>query len=83
MTVPSAGKKWQMFGWILIGSDGRREEKERKADCFSLLSCYLIELETAHCSNALTGVFFFSSFQLDVSVTENYTSSTASERGGK
>lgn len=58
-------------GRCLVDTDGRREEKERKADCFSPLSCYRIELEMDHCSNAQTGVFFFSFFQLDVIVSNN------------
>ena len=56
---------------ILVDAKWREEEKVKKADCFSPLSCYCIELETDHCSNAPTGVFFFLFFQLDVSVSNN------------
>lgn len=54
--------------WLhLVDFKWTREKKERKADCFSLFSCYYIELETDHCSNAPAGVFF----QLGVSISNN------------
>lgn len=62
---------WEGMADVWLNTDGRMEEKERKADCFSPLSCFRIELEMDHCSNAPTGVFFFSFFQLDVSVSNN------------
>lgn len=52
---------------VLVDTNGTREMKERKDDCFSLVSCYHIELETDRCSNAPAGMFF----QLDVSVSNN------------
>lgn len=58
-------------GRCLLDTNGRMEEKERKADCFSPFSCDHVELEMDHCSNAPTGVLFFSFFQLEVSVSNN------------
>lgn len=63
---PSVGKKWRMFG-----SHGRKEKKERTADCFSPLSSCHIELVMDHHSDAPTGVFSFLFFQLDVIVSNN------------
>lgn len=101
MSLPSAGKEWQMFGWFwltLMREGKRRRQKEKgNADCFSLLSSYLIELGTDHCFNAVTGMFFLSFFFRLASVfpiiwtwtgdgrtvTENHTGSTTSEQKGK
>lgn len=58
-------------GRCLVDTDGRGNGKERKADCFSPLSCYRIELEMDHCSNAPTGVFFFLFFQPFVIVSSS------------
>lgn len=61
---------WEGMADVLFDTDGRGEEKETRADCFSPLSCYRIELEMDHCSNAQTAEFSLF-FQLDVIVSNN------------
>lgn len=59
--------------WLIFGGRWWEKGKRKHSWLFFVpsLSCYHIKLETDHCSNALTGMFFFGAFQLDVSVSNN------------
>lgn len=75
--------------WLIPMGEGKRKKGVLIFFIFGLLSCYRIELEMDHCSNAPTGVFFHSFFKLDVIVSNImklivlYLSSTANKGEGK